>query len=74
MSTALTNQQVGLEETDDELWTVSFASLVLGTLHYPSSTFIDDVRWKSDDPPPEENRKPETVSTTMAEDLPMLPV
>jgi transposase InsO family protein len=74
LSTALTNQEVGLEETDDELWTVSFGSLVLGTLHYPSSTFIDDVRWKPDDPPPEEDRKAETTATTTTEDLPMLPV
>jgi hypothetical protein len=74
MSTALTNQELGLEETDDELWTVSFGPLILGTLHYPSSTFIDDVRWKSDDPPPEEDRKPETEPTPMTEDLPMLPV
>jgi hypothetical protein len=74
LSTALINQELGLEESDDELWTVSFGPLVLGTLHYPSSTFIDDVRWKSDDTPTEENRKAETAATTMTEDLPLLPV
>jgi len=73
LSTALTNQEIGLEEIDDDLWTVSFGPLVLGTLHYPSSTFIDDVRWKSDDSQPKEDRKSE-AATTMTEDLPMLPV
>jgi transposase InsO family protein len=73
LSTALTNQEIGLEEIDDDLWTVSFGPLVLGTLHYPSSTFIDDVRWKPDDSPPKEDRKAE-AATTMTEDLPMLPV
>lgn len=74
LSTALTNQQVGLEEVDDDLWTVSFGPLVLGTLHYPSSTFIDEVHWKSVDSPPKEDKKDERATTTMTEDLPMLPV
>jgi transposase InsO family protein len=73
LSTALTNQEIGLEEIGDDLWTVSFGPLVLGTLHYPSSTFIDDVRWKSDDSQPKEDRKSE-AATTITEDLPMLPV
>jgi len=74
VTTALTNQQLGLEETDDDLWTVSFGPLVLGTLHYPSSTFIDEVCWKTNDPTPKEDRKDETAATTTTEDLPMLPV
>lgn len=74
LSTALTNQEIGLEETDDDLWTVSFGPLVLGTLHYPSSTFIDEVRWKSDDTPPKDVRKAKTATTAMTEDLPMFPV
>ncbi|MEO8578538.1 MAG: integrase core domain-containing protein [Gemmatimonadales bacterium] len=74
VSTALTNQELGLEEIDDDLWTVSFGTLVLGTLHYPSSTFIDEVRWKPNDTTPEENRKALTVTTLATEDLPMLPV
>lgn len=74
VSTALANQELGLEETDDDLWTVSFGPLVLGTLHYPSSTFIGEVQWKSNDTPPEEDRKPGTVTTPATEDLPMLPV
>jgi transposase InsO family protein len=74
LSTALTNQEIGLEETDNDLWTVSFGPLLLGTLHYPSSTFIDEVRWKSDDTPPEEDREAEIATTPATEDLPMLPV
>jgi transposase InsO family protein len=56
VSTALTNQELGLEETDDDLWTVSFGPLILGTLHYPSATFIDEVHWKSNDPQPAEDK------------------
>lgn len=74
VTTALTNQQLGLEETDDDLWTVSFGPLVLGTLHYPSSTFIDEVCWKTYDPTPKEDRNTETATRTTTEDLPMLPV
>lgn len=74
VTTALNNQELGLEETDDDLWTVSFGALVLGTLHYPSSTFIDEVCWKTYDPTPKEDRKAETAPTTTTEDLPMLPV
>ena len=75
LSTALTNQEVGLEETDDELWSVSFGPLLLGTLHYPSSTFIEEVSWKTVDTPPKEDRKPGTTTAgTATEDLPMSPV
>lgn len=74
ISTALTNQELGLEETDDDLWTVNLGPLMLGTLHYPSSTFIDEVRWKTADPPPEEARRSEVAATTVTEDLPMSPV
>lgn len=74
LSTALTNQEVGLEEIDEDLWSVSFGPLVLGTLHHPSSTFIDEVRWKTVDPPPQEDRKAETAPPPMTVDLPMSPV
>lgn len=46
LSTALSSYEVGFEETDDELWTVSFGSLSLGTYHSPSNTFIEEVHWK----------------------------
>lgn len=64
LSTALTHQEIGLEEIDDDLWTVSFGPLILGTIHYPSSTFIDEVRWRANDPPPEEEKKPARTTTT----------
>lgn len=74
LSTALTNEEIGLEETDEDMWTVSFGPLMLGTLHYPSSTFIDEVRWKPYEPPPEEKKKPDGKSNNTTEDLPILPV
>ena len=73
LSTALENQLIGLEEIDDDLWSVSFGDLVLGTIHYPSSTFIGEVRWKPDAPPPKEDRTLEMANPT-TEGLPMLPV
>lgn len=74
LSTALTNEEIGLEETEEDMWTVSFGPLTLGTLHYPSSTFIDEVRWKPNDPAPEDLNEPERKSNDKTEDLPILPV
>jgi len=74
LSTALAKQEIGLEECDDDMWSVSFGPLVLGTLHYPSNTFIDEVRWKSAGPPPEEERVSEPKPKTVSEGLPILPV
>ncbi|MGK2961559.1 MAG: hypothetical protein ACSLFK_05350 [Gemmatimonadaceae bacterium] len=74
LSSALTNQEIGLEETEEDLWTVSFGPLSLGTLHYPSNTFMDEVRWKTDDSPPEEGKETEGTSRTATEGLPILPV
>lgn len=74
LSTALTNQEIGLEETDEEMWMVSFGPLILGTLHYPSNTFIDEVRWASHETPQPEGKEPEGTTTTLAEGLPILPV
>ena len=74
LSTALTNQEIGLEETDEDLWTVSFGPLILGTLHYPSNTFIDEVRWASHETPPQEGKELEGTTKTTTEGLPMLPV
>lgn len=74
LSTALMNQTIGLEESDEDIWTVSFGPLVLGTLHYPSNTFIDEVRWKSADPPPTEDKKADETPRTVMEGLPILPV
>jgi len=75
VSTALANQELGLEETDDDMWTVSFGPLILGTFHYPSATFIDEVRWTTtDSTPSEEDTKAKTAPATTTNDLPMLPV
>lgn len=74
LSTALTNQEIGLEETEEDLWTVSFGPLTLGTLHYPSSTFIGEVRWKSGGTPPKEGDKAEGITRSPIEGLPILPV
>ncbi len=72
LSTALKNQEIGLEECEDDLWTVSFGPLTLGTLHYPSNTFIDEVRWKPSELPQEQQVR--TESKTVSEGLPILPV
>jgi hypothetical protein len=74
LSTALTNQEVGLEEVEDDIWIVNIGPLILGTLHYPSNTFIDEVRWKPADPPPEGERVSDSSTKTVSEGLPILPV
>lgn len=52
LSTALSSYEIGFEEIDDDLWTVEFGSLSLGSYHSPSNTFIEEVHWK----PQPENR------------------
>lgn len=75
LSTALTGQEIGLEETGDDIWGINFGPLILGTFHYPSNTFIDEVRWKPNHTTQEEEeKKPETTATTVTEGLPILPV
>lgn len=54
LSNSLLNQSVGFEEGDDDLWTVSFGSLELGSYHSRSNTFIEDVSWKPDQTPEDE--------------------
>jgi transposase InsO family protein len=45
LSTALNNCEIGFEETDDDLWTLSYGPLSLGTYHPRSNIFIEDVHW-----------------------------
>ncbi len=73
LSSSLSTQEIGFEESDDDVWTVSFGPLVLGTFHYPSNTFMDDVHWRSNEPPPEEGSSILT-KTTATEGSPILPV
>jgi hypothetical protein len=74
LSTSLTTQEIGLEETDEDMWTVSFGPLILGTFHYPSNTFIDEVRWAPGDPLQKEEKKPIERTKTATEGLPIIPV
>lgn len=74
LSTALTNQEIGLEEIDEGMWMVSFGPLILGTLHHPSSTFMDEVRWKPKDPTLTEETKEKEQPKTVTEGSPILPV
>jgi len=73
LSSSLASQEIGFEESEDDLWTVSFGPLVLGTFHYPSNTFIDDVQWRSNETPQEEGSTILT-KTTATEGSPILPV
>lgn len=74
LSSSLENELVGLEEIDDELWRVDLGLLELGSYHGPSNTFIPEVRWKPDEPPPEEDEKPGVNSLTLTQGSPILPV
>ena len=74
LSTSLTGQEIGLEATDDDIWTVSFGPLLLGTFHYPSNTFIDEVRWKPNEPTPKDDDEHAVTTKTVPEGSPILPV
>ncbi len=74
LSTALTTQQIGLEETDEDLWIVSFGPLLLGSFHYPSHTFIEEVRWAPQQHPAENEDKVLETTKTPTKGLPIIPV
>jgi putative transposase len=46
LTRALSGEDVSLEETDDDTWTISFGPLVLGTYHPPSHIFLPETYWK----------------------------
>jgi transposase InsO family protein len=71
---SLLHELVGLEEIGDELWRVDLGSLALGTYHGPSNTFIPEIRWKPDDPPPKENETPAVEPLLQTQGSPILPV
>lgn len=73
ISRALADEEVGLEQIEEDLWEVSFGTLSLGTIHYPSSTFIEGVQWKPDPTPGEKNEQNGKTSI-VTEGLPILPV
>jgi transposase InsO family protein len=74
LSESLANEEIGLEETDDDLWTVSLGPLTLGTFHRPSNSFIDEVRWKDEQTPPKEDNKTPPMTPTIEQGSPILPV
>ena len=74
LSTSLATQEIGLEEIDEDMWTVSFGPLILGTFHYPSNTFIDEVRWAPGEPQQKEEKKTTERTNTVTEGLPIIPV
>ena len=54
----------------NDLWNVNLGPLILETLHYPSGTFIDEVRWRQDDPISGVSAGPDPV-TAATEDSPV---
>jgi hypothetical protein len=74
ISTTLTNEPLGLEEIEEDLWAVTFGPLKLGTIHYPSSTFIEEVQWTADHLAPAEEMKLDRGTGAVTEGLPILPV
>ena len=71
LSESLTNEQVGLEEIEDELWRIDLGPLSLGSFDEGSSTFIPEVRWKGDEHPTIEQ---ERIDSNQAQGSPILPV
>lgn len=54
LSASLINQEIGFEQSDNDIWDMSFGPLTLGSYHPGSNTFIDEVRWKPDQTPEHE--------------------
>lgn len=52
LSKCLGDEDLGLEETATDIWTLSFGPLLLGNLYLASNTFIPDLRWKTNEPAP----------------------
>lgn len=50
LTKSLTGQDVSLEETDTDTWSISFGPLTLGTYHPPSHIFLPESCWKTDHP------------------------
>lgn len=48
LTRALAGEVIGLEETEEETWTISFGPLTLGTYHPPSNIFLPETCWKQD--------------------------
>jgi transposase InsO family protein len=51
LTKSLSGEDVGLEETDNDLVSVNFGQLCLGTYHLPSNTFIAECVWRTNDTP-----------------------
>jgi len=74
LSESLSNEIIGLEEVDTDLWRVSLGPLTLGTYHEPSNSFIDEVRWKDEEPPLPEDDKTAPKALTAEQGSPIIPV
>lgn len=48
LSKALIGEDVSFEESNENIWTLSFGPLTLGTYHPPSNIFLPDIYWKKD--------------------------
>ena len=48
LTRALAGEVIGLEETEEDTWTISFGPLTLGTYHPPSNIFLPETCWKND--------------------------
>jgi len=47
LTRALAGEVIGLEETEEDTWTISFGPLTLGTYHPPSNIFLPETCWKT---------------------------
>jgi transposase InsO family protein len=48
LTKSLAGEDVSLEESDTDTWTISFGPLSLGTYHPPSNTFLPETYWKTE--------------------------
>lgn len=50
LTKALSGEDVSLDETGEDSWTISFGPLTLGTYHPPSHIFLPEIFWKPTNP------------------------
>jgi hypothetical protein len=46
LTKALVGEDIALEPLTDDVWTIAFGPLVLGTLELPGYTFTPETYWK----------------------------
>lgn len=50
LTKSLDGQELGFEQTESDIWNISFGPLLLGNYHAPTNTFLPELIWKAQPP------------------------